>query len=59
MSAGANVKVVQKQLGHASASMTLDVYASLFDGDLDEVADMLEAMHMGGDAPDVGALHAV
>lgn len=59
VSAGANVKVVQKQLGHASASMTLDVYASLFDGDLDEVADMLEAMHMDGDAPDVGALHAV
>ena len=38
VSAGANVKVVQRQLGHASAAMTLDTYADLFDGDLDEVA---------------------
>lgn len=42
VSAGANVKVVQRQLGHASAAMTLDVYADLFDGDLDEVADVLD-----------------
>ncbi len=26
-------------LGHASAAMTLDVYADLFDSDLDSVAD--------------------
>ncbi|MCK7662001.1 site-specific integrase [Corynebacterium antarcticum] len=38
VSSGANVKVVQRQLGHASAAMTLDTYADLFDGDLDEVA---------------------
>jgi site-specific recombinase XerD len=35
VSAGANVKVVQKMLGHSSAAMTLDTYADLFDGDLD------------------------
>lgn len=35
--AGASVLVVQRQLGHASAKMTLDRYAHLFDGDLDEV----------------------
>jgi integrase len=29
MSAGANVKAVQRMLGHAKASMTLDVYAGL------------------------------
>lgn len=29
-------------LGHASAAMTLDVYADLFDDDLDEVARRLE-----------------
>jgi integrase len=34
---GANVKAVQRQLGHASAAMTLDVYADLFDDDLDAV----------------------
>lgn len=36
--AGANVKAVQRMLGHASAAMTLDVYADLFDADLDLVA---------------------
>ena len=35
ISAGANPKVVQRMLGHASAAMTLDVYADLFDSDLD------------------------
>ena len=29
-------------LGHASAAMTLDTYADLFDSDLDGVADRLE-----------------
>ena len=39
---GANVKAVQRMLGHAKASMTLDVYADLFDDDLDAVADQLD-----------------
>lgn len=42
ISAGANVKVVQRMLGHASAAMALDVYADLFDSDLNTVADKLE-----------------
>jgi len=42
--AGANVKAVQQMLGHASAAMTLDVYAGLFEDDLDSVADALDAM---------------
>jgi hypothetical protein len=29
-------------LGHASAAMTLDVYAGLFNPDLDDVADRLD-----------------
>ena len=41
--AGANVKAVQRMLGHASAAMTLDRYADLFD-DLDDVADRLDAL---------------
>jgi hypothetical protein len=32
------VKAVQRMLGHASAAMTLDTYADLFDDDLDAVA---------------------
>jgi integrase len=39
ISAGANPKVVQRMLGHASAAMTLDVYADLFESDLDAVAE--------------------
>ncbi|WP_232711549.1 tyrosine-type recombinase/integrase [Microbacterium lacus] len=42
VSAGANVKAVQRMLGHASAAMTLDVYSDLFDDDLDAVADRLD-----------------
>lgn len=38
VSSGANVKAVQRMLGHASAAMTLDTYADLFDDDLDNVA---------------------
>lgn len=43
ISAGANVKAVQRMLGHAKASMTLDTYADLFDTDLDAVAVELDA----------------
>lgn len=41
---GANVKAVQNQLGHASAAMTLDTYADLFDDDLDLVGDAMNRM---------------
>ena len=44
VSAGANVKAVQRMLGHASAAMTLDVYADLFDSDLDSVAQKVSKM---------------
>ncbi len=40
--AGANVKAVQRMLGHASAAVTLDVYAGLFGDELDAVADRLD-----------------
>lgn len=53
VSSGASVKVVQRQLGHASAAMTLDTYADLFDGDLDEVADAMEAAHLNLGEPKV------
>lgn len=55
ISAGANVKAVQKMLGHASAAMTLDVYADLFDDDLDAVGDALSA---AGDPTIVGKMWA-
>lgn len=46
VSAGANVKAVQRMLGHASAAMTLDVYADLFDDDLDSVAEALHGARL-------------
>jgi integrase len=41
ISAGANVKVVQRMLGHATATMTLDLYGHLLSDDLAAVADAL------------------
>lgn len=51
VSAGANVKAVQRMLGHASAVMTLDRYADLFDDDLDAVAERLDAARAAGVYP--------
>lgn len=42
VSAGANVKVVQRLLGHDKASVTLDTYSSLFETDLDDVANRMD-----------------
>lgn len=42
VSSGANVKAVQRMLGHASAAMTLDVYSDLFNDDLEDVATRLD-----------------
>jgi integrase len=42
VASGASVKAVQKMLGHASAAMTLDVYADLLDDELDGVAERLD-----------------
>lgn len=41
IAAGADVKVVQRMLGHASGAMTLDVYGHLLDDRLDAVAQAL------------------
>jgi hypothetical protein len=38
ISAGASVKAVQRALGHASAKVTLDTYAGLFDDDVEFLA---------------------
>jgi integrase len=43
IAAGADVKVVQQMLGHASAAMTLDVYGHLWPSRLGEVAAAMEA----------------
>jgi integrase len=42
ISAGANVKVVQRLLGHKTAVLTLDRYGHLFPDDLDKIADAFD-----------------
>jgi integrase len=49
ISAGAKVKAVQRTLGHASAAVTLDTYADLFDDDLDAVASALDQAKQSSD----------
>jgi hypothetical protein len=44
---GASIKAVQKQLGHATASITLDTYGHLFPDELDALADRLEDARTG------------
>ena len=48
VSAGANVKAVQRMLGHASAAVTLDIYSDLFDDDLYGVATALDRARSDG-----------
>src|SRR4051794_6857816 len=43
IASGADVKVVQQMLGHASAAMTLDQHGHLFGDRLDEVAERMAA----------------
>ncbi len=38
------MKVVQRMLGHKTASMTLDLYGHLFPDQLDDVADRLDVI---------------
>ena len=42
IAAGATVKSVQRMLGHASATLTLDRYGHLFADELDDVAARLD-----------------
>ena len=51
---GASVKAVQQQLGHSSPTVTLNVYAHLFDDDLDQLFDGLEEPLRTAASPDVG-----
>ena len=56
IASGASIKAVQRALGHASAKMTLDVYGSLFEEDLERLADTMEERYASGRGDDVAAL---
>ncbi|MCH8899898.1 MAG: site-specific integrase [Acidobacteria bacterium] len=53
ISSGAQVKAVQRALGHASAAITLDVYAGLFDDDLEALADAMTERYGEADVDQV------
>lgn len=55
VSAGANVLMVSRMLGHKSPKETLDTYAGLFEADVDQVAERLDE---GLAATDVGKMWA-
>ena len=59
IAAGADVKVVQRMLGHADASMTLNTYADLWPDRLDEVVMAVSAQReIALDSPPVEATNA-
>ena len=49
--AGADLKLLQKAMGHASITVTANTYADLFDDELDNIAvalDSLDDLQSGG-----------
>lgn len=43
---GANIKAVQRMLGHADASITLNRYGHLYEDDLDRVAERMDGLRL-------------
>lgn len=56
IASGADVKLVQRMLGHASAAMTLDTYAELMEDRMGDVADRMGAMLTG--SPNTRGTHS-
>ena len=59
IASGASIKAVQRSLGHASAKMTLDTYGSLFEDDLEDLADRLEARALAQARPRGAGINGV
>ena len=50
--AGADLRLLQKTMGHASITVTAHVYADLYDDELDDIASALDALDdVRGDLP--------
>jgi integrase len=45
--AGADLKYIQKTMGHSSITVTAEIYAHLFDSELDQVSDALDSLTEG------------
>lgn len=50
--AGADLKWLQKMMGHSSITVTANIYADLYDSELDEVANVLDRIIETGHEPD-------
>ena len=48
--AGADLKYIQKAMGHSSITVTAEIYAQLFDSELDQVSDALDALTEGAES---------
>jgi hypothetical protein len=53
--AGANVKVLQRAMGHSDIRLTLDTYGGLFGDDLDALADRMDEAASHGASPANGS----
>jgi hypothetical protein len=50
--AGADLRLLQKTMGHASTTVTAHIYADLYDDELDDIASALDALDdTRGDLP--------
>lgn len=59
IAAGADVKVLQRMLGHASAALTLDRYGHLMPGQAESVADRLDQMARAAEPAPVAAVESI
>lgn len=57
IAAGADVKVLQRMLGHASAALTLDRYGHLMPGQAEAVAQRLDALARSASAVPMAEVH--
>ena len=49
--AGADLRFVQRTLGHSSPVVTANIYSDLYDSELDTVATNLDRMHENNASP--------
>jgi len=59
IAAGADVKVLQRMLGHASAALTLDRYGHLLPGQAESVAERLDLLARAAEATPTAAVASI
>jgi integrase len=59
IAAGADVKVLQRMLGHASAALTLDRYGHLMPGQAESVAERLDVMARAAGTASLGSVESI